>query len=74
MLNPAFSTNHMRDITPIFYEVTNRVRLYMTHFFSIINNGLLIKFRNALHEQVGEGPREINVLGWTPRVALELIG
>ncbi|KAI0355873.1 cytochrome P450 [Trametes cingulata] len=26
MLNPAFNINHMRDMTPIFYEVTNRLR------------------------------------------------
>ncbi|KAI0370635.1 cytochrome P450 [Pilatotrama ljubarskyi] len=26
MLNPAFNINHMRDMVPIFYEVTNRLR------------------------------------------------
>lgn len=25
MLNPAFNINHMRDMTPIFYEVAHRV-------------------------------------------------
>ena len=25
MLNPAFNINHMREMTPIFYEVTHKV-------------------------------------------------
>ena len=27
MLNPVFSVNHMRHMLPLFYEVTDRVRL-----------------------------------------------
>lgn len=27
MLNPVFSIKHMRELTPIFYEVAHRVRL-----------------------------------------------
>ena len=28
MLNPVFSVKHLREMTPLFYEVIHRVRLY----------------------------------------------
>lgn len=28
LLNPVFSINHMRNLTPIFYEITHEVRVY----------------------------------------------
>ncbi len=31
MLNPAFNINHMREMIPIFYEVTHKV-MYTTKF------------------------------------------
>ncbi|KAL9711339.1 hypothetical protein Ac2012v2_005883 [Leucoagaricus gongylophorus] len=55
MLNPVFSIAHMRAMTPIFYEVTHRLR-------------------QALWNQVKDGPKEIDVLHWMSRTALELIG
>lgn len=30
MLNPVFSTKHLREMTPIFYEVMQRVRFPRT--------------------------------------------
>ncbi|KAF8550952.1 cytochrome P450 [Imleria badia] len=55
MMNPAFSTAHMRNLTPIFYTVTQ-------------------KLRDAIAGVVKSGPREVVMLLWTSRAALELIG
>jgi len=55
MLNPVFSTNHLRDMLPIFYEIS-------------------YKLRNAIASRVKDGPQEIDILHWTTRTALELIG
>ncbi|KXN87060.1 Cytochrome P450 4F8 [Leucoagaricus sp. SymC.cos] len=55
MLTPVFSIAHMRATTPVFYEVTHRLR-------------------QALLTQVKDGPREVDILHWMSRTALELIG
>ncbi|KAJ2929646.1 hypothetical protein H1R20_g7436, partial [Candolleomyces eurysporus] len=55
LLNPVFSTAHLREMTPIFYEVAH-------------------KLRKTLTEQVSQGEREIDMLSWMGRTALELIG
>ena len=31
MLNPVFSINHMRHMTPLFYEVCHKVRVSFLH-------------------------------------------
>ncbi|PIL23096.1 cytochrome P450 [Ganoderma sinense ZZ0214-1] len=54
MLNPAFNINHMREMIPIFYEVTHKVG-----FLWII---------------LKDGPKEINMVNWMGRTAVELIG
>lgn len=30
MLNPVFSTKHLRDMTPLFYEIIHKVGLLQT--------------------------------------------
>ncbi|XP_006462836.1 hypothetical protein AGABI2DRAFT_207479 [Agaricus bisporus var. bisporus H97] len=55
MLNPVFSINHMREMIPLFYEVTDRLK-------------------TVLKKKVGNGSKEIDVLHWMTRTALELIG
>ncbi|RXW18985.1 hypothetical protein EST38_g6860 [Candolleomyces aberdarensis] len=55
LLNPVFSTAHLREMTPIFYEVAH-------------------KLRKTLTEQVSQGEKEIDMLSWMGRTALELIG
>ncbi|KAI0713881.1 cytochrome P450 [Earliella scabrosa] len=55
MLNPVFSTAHMRNMTPLFYAVTRKLRI-------------------ALESRVKDGPKELDVLAWMGRTALELIG
>ncbi|KAI0350849.1 cytochrome P450 [Trametes cingulata] len=55
MLMPVFSAKHLRDLTPVFYEVTNR----------------LIE---AISMRVGDAPRDLDMLDWMGRTALEIIG
>ncbi|KAH9940844.1 cytochrome P450 [Epithele typhae] len=55
LLNPVFSTNHMRHMLPIFYRITERLR-------------------DTLAEMTVDGPRTIDMLGWTTRAALEMVG
>ncbi|KAF7768259.1 hypothetical protein Agabi119p4_7502 [Agaricus bisporus var. burnettii] len=55
MLNPVFSINHMREMIPLFYEVTNRLR-------------------SVLKKKLDKGSQEIDILHWSGRTALELIG
>ncbi|KAM5540048.1 hypothetical protein V8D89_006188 [Ganoderma adspersum] len=55
MLNPVFSGAHMRNLTPLFYDVAGRLRA-------------------ALESRVSDGPRDLDILGWMGRTALELVG
>ncbi|TCD64103.1 cytochrome P450-dit2 [Steccherinum ochraceum] len=55
MLNPVFSIAHMRDMTPIFYEIAH-------------------KLRDAISAEVKDNAKELNILDWMGRTALELIG
>ncbi|KAH6909246.1 cytochrome P450 [Coprinopsis sp. MPI-PUGE-AT-0042] len=55
MLNPVFSTAHMRNIVPIFNDLSD-------------------KLAGILSRVVATGPKEVELLDWFGRVALELIG
>ncbi|KAI0779694.1 cytochrome P450 [Fomes fomentarius] len=55
MLNPVFSGAHMRNLTPLFYEIT-------------------FKLRTAIATRVNDGPKELDIVGWMGRAALELVG
>ncbi|KAM5540033.1 hypothetical protein V8D89_006173 [Ganoderma adspersum] len=55
MLNPVFSGAHMRNLTPLFYDVAGRLR-------------------TAVESQVEHGPKDLDILAWMGRTALELIG
>ncbi|KAI0631028.1 cytochrome P450 [Trametes polyzona] len=55
MLLPVFSAKHLRELTPTFYEVTNRLV-------------------EAITQRVSDGPRDVNMLEWMSRTALEIIG
>ncbi|KAF9477913.1 cytochrome P450 [Pholiota conissans] len=54
-LTPIFTIAHMRQILPIFYEVT-------------------YKLRDTFVQKVHKGERDIDILEWMTRMALELIG
>ncbi|KAG5634822.1 hypothetical protein H0H81_000604 [Sphagnurus paluster] len=55
MMNPVFSVSHLRNMLPIFYEITNKVHV-------------------AIRKDLVDGPREINILRWMTRAALEMVG
>ncbi|KAH8101251.1 cytochrome P450 [Cristinia sonorae] len=55
LLNPVFSIAHMRNITPVFYQVAYRLR-------------------DAIAAEVNDSPKEVDILNWMGRAALELIG
>ncbi|CAA7266959.1 unnamed protein product [Cyclocybe aegerita] len=55
MLNSIFSIAHLREMVPIFYGVTSRLR----KTFSTLTQS---------------GPAEVDILVWTTRLSLELIG
>ncbi|KAF5316331.1 hypothetical protein D9619_006493 [Psilocybe cf. subviscida] len=54
MLNPVFSVAHMRNMVPIFYNISH-------------------KLRDAISKKVTDGPREVEMMSWMSRTALELI-
>ncbi|KAL0579646.1 hypothetical protein V5O48_002342 [Marasmius crinis-equi] len=55
MLNPVFSVAHMRNMLPIFHEVTH-------------------KLKDTIARKISSGEQEIDMLSWTSRTALELVG
>ncbi|KAJ3496107.1 hypothetical protein NLJ89_g10532 [Agrocybe chaxingu] len=55
MLNPVFSIAHMREMVPLFYEISH-------------------KLENTLRKMTANGPKEVDMLEWNTRLALELIG
>ncbi|KAH9852304.1 cytochrome P450 [Lenzites betulinus] len=57
-LNPAFSINHMREMTPIFNGVVDKLR-----------SAIAARVRDDSSETV-----EVDVVGWMGRTALELVG
>ncbi|PCH40527.1 cytochrome P450 [Wolfiporia cocos MD-104 SS10] len=59
MLNPVFSVNHMRRLTPIFYDIIHKA------------SGIL---RAGMAAEVSKGAQELDALHWFGRAALELIG
>ncbi|KAL1680371.1 cytochrome P450 [Schizophyllum commune] len=55
LMNPVFSTAHMRNMIPLFQDV-------------------VAALRSTLEKQTDKGSKEIDMLHWTSRTALELIG
>ncbi|PPR01103.1 hypothetical protein CVT24_000411 [Panaeolus cyanescens] len=55
LLNPVFSIAHMRQMVPMFYNISH-------------------KLENSLVNQVKNGTKEIDMVFWMGRTALELIG
>jgi hypothetical protein len=79
LINPVFSTAHLRDMVPIFYNVTYKVSLSLDHLLP--PHGFLLtpilhfgQLRDILVRQLREGPREIDMLAWIARTSLEIIG
>ena len=76
MVNPVFSTNHMRHMTPIFYGVVHRVsdcRVDQTLRVALLM-GPIRQLRAAILSEVENSSGEVNIIDWMGRTALELIG
>ncbi|KAI0828708.1 cytochrome P450 [Trametes gibbosa] len=58
ILNPAFSINHMRQMTPLFYGVVHKLRMAI----------------EARVNDTTSGTAEVDVVNWMGRTALELMG
>ena len=74
MLNPVFSINHMRHMTPIFYRISHKVYFSLFTVCFLLLIFLARQLRDAVSAEVKDGPRDVNILGWMGRTALELIG
>ncbi|KAJ3992974.1 cytochrome P450 [Lentinula boryana] len=60
LLNPVFSAAHMREMVPIFFDVSHRLK-----------NALVKQLETSSNPHVGQ---EIDILSWLGRTAFELIG
>ncbi|KAF7966090.1 hypothetical protein HWV62_40176 [Athelia sp. TMB] len=65
MLNPAFSSRHLQEMVPTFYNVS-----YKNSPF----DADITKLRDSILARVNAGPQEIDILHWLGRTAVELIG
>ena len=75
MLNPAFNINHMREMIPIFYEVTHKVRMYPCPYVAKAEVDRHVQLRQSIENRVVKnGEAEINMVPWMGRTALELMG
>ncbi len=75
MLNPVFSGAHMRNLTPIFHEISGRVYVSLDRLMLLRRSQFLyFQLRVAIEARVKDGPKELDILGWMGRTALELIG
>ncbi|KAI0639055.1 cytochrome P450 [Trametes polyzona] len=63
MLNPVFSTKHLRDMTPLFYDIIHKTR-----------DAMMTRVRaGAGGEKAGAGV-ELDMLSWMGRTTLEVLG
>ncbi|KAI0641314.1 cytochrome P450 [Trametes meyenii] len=65
MLNPVFSINHMRHMTPIFYSVCHRLAIAV---------GGCVRGASSNAGANEHASVEIDIVSWMGRTALELIG
>ncbi|KAJ8081467.1 hypothetical protein PM082_007312 [Marasmius tenuissimus] len=76
MLSPVFSAAHLRDMTPIFYDVVKRVSPSEVpeYLIQLIASFAFCQLSDTLAKIASTGEREIDILSWSSRTALELIG
>ncbi|KAL7285768.1 hypothetical protein ACG7TL_000877 [Trametes sanguinea] len=61
MLNPVFSTKHLRDMTPLFYEIVHKTR-----------DAITSRVRAGAQEK--DSGVELDMLSWMGRTTLEVLG
>ncbi|TFY68014.1 hypothetical protein EVG20_g3720 [Dentipellis fragilis] len=60
IVNPAFSTKHLRTLTPVFCDVARQFRTKL--------------LANILDSNSHGEPKELDILDWMTRLSLELVG
>ncbi|CDO70229.1 hypothetical protein BN946_scf184942.g29 [Trametes cinnabarina] len=61
MLNPVFSTKHLRDMTPLFYDIVHKTR-----------DAIMTRVRAGAQEK--DSGVELDMLSWMGRTTLEVLG
>ena len=77
LLNPVFSAAHMRNLTPVFHSISDKVccpAASSTLDLVLIPLAWPFQLRIALETRLRDGPRELDILEWMGRTALELVG
>jgi hypothetical protein len=78
LLSPMFSTSHMREQSTLSFLILNSPDSSLSHLpaplFFQITNKVKSAWLQKLSASTSNGPQEIEVLNWTTRTALELIG
>ena len=75
MLNPVFSTKHLREMTPLFFEIIHKVSL--SGLPVVLHSYKSFQTRDAIMQRVDAGPKdgvELDMLGWMGRTTLEVLG
>ena len=72
-MNPVFSVNHMRHMLPIFYSVCQNVSRQQI-LWAPMPLPTYIQLQVAIAARLQNGPREIDMLHWMGRAALEMVG
>ncbi|KAI0336162.1 cytochrome P450 [Cubamyces sp. BRFM 1775] len=62
MLNPVFSTKHLRDMTPLFYEIIHKTR-----------DAIMSRVQAGSQNEKGAAV-ELDMLSWMGRTTLEVLG
>ncbi|KAL1952219.1 hypothetical protein VTO73DRAFT_1368 [Trametes versicolor] len=62
MLNPVFSTKHLREMTPLFYEIIHKTR-----------DAMMSRVRGGDQSEKTAG-KELDMLSWMGRTTLEVLG
>ncbi len=72
MLTPVFSENNLRNLTPVFYEVADRVSdiwnltIYITYE--------IVQLVDGISRRVTNNAQDLDMLDWMGRAALEIFG
>lgn len=77
MLDPVFSTGHMRNLTPLFNDVGPSKWLTVKATVRVVaTKGLPARsqLRTAITSCVKDGRQDLDILGWMNRTAIELVG
>lgn len=70
-LSPVFSKSHIQELVPVFDAVARKVCILVSFGFLV---NFLLQLRDALNLLVRTNPKEVDMLPWAARVALELVG